>query len=38
VIPFGPFLILGFLVGVLAGTELFDAYLSGTGLAAMFTG
>lgn len=34
-IPFGPFLVIGFILGVLAGTMLLDAYLSGTGLSAI---
>ena len=34
-VPFGPFLFSGFLVGVLAGSMLMNAYLSGTGLSAL---
>lgn len=37
-IPFGPFLLIGYLIGVLAGSALLDAYLRGTGLAAMVVG
>ena len=37
-IPFGPFLLIGYLIGVLAGSALLDAYLRGTGLAAMGVG
>ncbi|CAB4931974.1 MAG: prepilin peptidase [Actinobacteria bacterium] len=37
-IPFGPFLLIGFLIGVLAGSALLDAYLRGTGLANLSVG
>lgn len=37
-IPFGPFLLIGFLIGVLAGSALLDAYLRGTGLATLGVG
>lgn len=37
-LPFGPFLLIGFLIGVLAGSALLDAYLRGTGLATLGVG
>ena len=37
-IAFGPFLLTGYLIGVLAGSALLDAYLRGTGLTALGAG